>query len=67
MRGPGDVFGIRQSGEMVFKLGDIYQDAKTLKEANQAADTLTDEEYQSVLENYPALQDRMIQLGSGKL
>ena len=48
-------------------LKDIYQDAKTLKEANQAADTLTDEEYQSVLENYPALQDRMIQLGSGKL
>ncbi len=67
LRGPGDVFGIRQSGEIVFKLGDIYQDAKTLKEANQAADTLTDEEYQSVLENYPALQDRMIQLGSGKL
>jgi len=26
MRGPGDIFGIRQSGEMLFALGDIYQD-----------------------------------------
>ena len=27
LRGPGDIFGIRQSGEMNFVLGDIYQDA----------------------------------------
>ena len=28
LRGPGDLFGIRQSGLMNFKLGDVYQDAK---------------------------------------
>ena len=27
LRGPGDFFGIRQSGELQFALGDIYQDA----------------------------------------
>lgn len=31
LRGPGDFFGIRQSGDMSFKLGDIYADAITLK------------------------------------
>ena len=31
LRGPGDFFGIRQSGDMSFKLGDIYADAQTLK------------------------------------
>lgn len=38
LRGPGDLFGIRQSGLMDFKLGDVFQDAKILKEANEAAD-----------------------------
>lgn len=33
LRGPGDFFGIRQSGEMLFALADIYQDADILKEA----------------------------------
>ena len=31
LRGPGDLFGIRQSGLMNFKLGDVYQDAKILR------------------------------------
>lgn len=31
LRGPGDFFGIRQSGDMSFKLGDIYADSSTLK------------------------------------
>lgn len=35
MRGPGDFFGIRQSGEMNFLLADIYQDAKILQNVNQ--------------------------------
>ncbi len=40
LRGPGDLFGIRQSGLMNFKLGDVYQDAKILQMANEAADEL---------------------------
>lgn len=34
LRGPGDVFGIRQSGEMGFKVADIYSDAAILKKAS---------------------------------
>ncbi len=54
LRGPGDLFGIRQSGLMNFKLGDIYQDAKILQMANEAADQLTeeDEEWIRKLPNY---------------
>ncbi len=40
LRGPGDLFGIRQSGLMNFRLGDVYQDAKILQRANEAADLL---------------------------
>lgn len=36
LRGPGDFFGIRQSGELDFALADIYQDADIMKMANQA-------------------------------
>lgn len=37
LRGPGDFFGIRQSGELNFALADIYQDADIMKMANEAA------------------------------
>lgn len=44
LRGPGDLFGIRQSGIMDFKIGDIYQDASVLQEAKNAVDTLMSED-----------------------
>lgn len=37
LRGPGDLFGIRQSGLMEFKIGDIYHDADVLKASSEAA------------------------------
>lgn len=37
-RGMGDMLGIRQSGEMNFKMADIYQDADILKLAARLAD-----------------------------
>ena len=37
LRGPGDLFGIRQSGQLEFRIGDIYQDADVLKAASDAA------------------------------
>ena len=37
LRGPGDLFGIRQSGVMEFRIGDIYNDANILKDASTAA------------------------------
>lgn len=37
LRGPGDLFGIRQSGMLDFRLADVFQDAKILQRANEAA------------------------------
>jgi len=53
LRGPGDIFGIRQSGVMNFKLGDVYQDAAILQKAGEAAaKTLKKEESSSVKERF---------------
>ena len=52
LRGPGDLFGIRQSGLMDFKIGDIYQDAAILQMANEAADWIL-EEYPEWLKKIP--------------
>lgn len=40
LRGPGDLFGIRQSGEFAFRMGDIYTDAEILRQASQAVDSV---------------------------
>ncbi len=40
LRGPGDIFGVRQSGDMEFKLADIFTDAAVLKSASEEADRL---------------------------
>ncbi len=61
LRGPGDLFGIRQSGQFEFRLGDIYQDAKILQEAQSCSAMLYDayihqekysEEYQEFWKHY---------------
>ncbi len=49
-RGPGDMFGIRQSGELQFKLADIYTDSGILKKASDDAD--------SILKNDPGLESK---------
>lgn len=50
LRGPGDLFGIRQSGILDFKLGDIYQDAAILKKAKDAVDKIEQMFYNEVEE-----------------
>lgn len=40
LRGPGDFFGIRQSGDMQFALADIYQDAAVLQQASEEVTAL---------------------------
>ena len=42
LRGPGDLVGIRQSGQFEFQLGDIYQDAAILQDAQVCAAKLYD-------------------------
>ena len=40
LRGPGDIFGIRQSGEFVFRIGDIYSDSEILLQTAALADEI---------------------------
>lgn len=44
LRGPGDLFGIRQSGDFSFRLGDVYTDANVLQGAAAAVDRLLAED-----------------------
>lgn len=59
LRGPGDLFGIRQSGLMNFKLGDVFQDSILLKQAANAAD--------KILRADPLLTEESHQLLASKL
>ena len=40
LRGPGDIFGMRQSGELEFRLADIFTDANLLKTVSEEVDDL---------------------------
>lgn len=44
LRGPGDFFGIRQSGDLAFSIADIYQDADILKRAAEDVKELLEED-----------------------
>ena len=59
LRGPGDMFGIRQSGLLEFRSGDIFTDAGILKEANNAVTAVFEEDPELSLEKYQPLKKRL--------
>lgn len=59
LRGPGDLFGIRQSGDLDFKLADIYQDAVLLQQANEAAASFKKPEIIDLCSKYQGLQQQL--------
>lgn len=59
LRGPGDFFGVRQSGIMEFKMGDVFTDAGILKEAADAAGALLKEDAYLENEENVRLRDYM--------
>lgn len=67
LRGPGDLFGIKQSGDLDFKIGNIYRDASTLKLAAEAAKSLDDSEVEKIFIDNPHLQERVLNQSSQTL
>ena len=59
LRGPGDLFGIRQSGLMEFKIGDIYNDAGILKNASEAAGEILALDFDLILPQHKALKEHL--------
>lgn len=59
LRGPGDLFGIRQSGQLEFRIGDIYQDADVLKVASDAAGGILELDRELTLPQNEMLRERL--------
>ena len=66
LRGPGDLFGIRQSGDMEFRIGDIYNDSAILKEASEAAEEILSLDPELDLEQHRFLRERMENYGQNE-
>lgn len=63
LRGPGDLFGIRQSGELAFQIGDIYQDSMCLQFASEEANRILAEDPELALEKHKNLKNKQEEYG----
>jgi ATP-dependent DNA helicase RecG len=67
LRGPGDIFGIRQSGDMEFRLGDIFTDVGILKDAAEAVKNLKEREVSQIFDANPHLEEKILYHNSNTL
>lgn len=67
LRGPGDFFGVRQSGTMEFRLADIFQDAEILKQAGEAAGAILLSDPDLSLEQHYRLKERLLAYGKERI
>ncbi len=59
LRGPGDIFGLRQSGDLEFKLADIFTDANMLKTVSEEVDAMLERDPQLEQPDHMALKARL--------
>ncbi|MFI3211854.1 MAG: ATP-dependent DNA helicase RecG [Eubacteriales bacterium] len=55
-RGPGDLFGIRQSGQLEFKIADIYQDSNLLIHVSHLVDGILAEDPELLMEEHAGIK-----------
>lgn len=65
LRGPGDLFGVRQSGILDFKLGDVFQDSQVLQQASEVANLILEEDPQLEKEKYESLKQQVQKIIQG--
>ena len=65
LRGPGDLFGIRQSGILDFKLGDVFQDSQVLQQASEVANLILEEDPLLEKEKYESLKQQVQKIIQG--
>ena len=59
LRGPGDLFGITQSGIMNFKIADVFQDSKLLMMAGECAKAVIREDKDLEMEKNAYLKEKL--------
>ena len=59
LRGPGDFFGVRQSGDLAFDIGDIYQDAKELQQAAESVKEILEQDPMLEMDEHKILKQEM--------
>lgn len=67
LRGPGDMTGIAQSGDIPFDIADIYQDSEILKIAERAADQILNEDDTLSSDKYKKLTLHMSRIGNNQV
>jgi ATP-dependent DNA helicase RecG len=64
LRGPGELFGVRQSGDFSFQIGDIYTDAAILQQASEAVEELLRQDSGLVREENRLLKQHYAAMGN---
>jgi ATP-dependent DNA helicase RecG len=59
LRGPGDMFGIRQHGIIEFKIGNVFYDIQLLQKANEVAKKIIDIDPQLENDDYKGLKKKL--------
>jgi len=60
LRGPGDFFGVRQSGIMEFRIGDIFTDATILKDASDAVNEIMNRDAELLDDENQDLKEKLL-------
>lgn len=67
LRGPGDLFGVKQSGVLEFGIADIFRDASVMKAASEAADEILSLDFELELPQNQRLKERLQQYTSRQI